>query len=292
MPLHSISEVELRDHCKRAIEGLELWLRRLIDDQFSAAFGSDYVNAQKPNGDRLIRGSLARELLDRQAKEPERFPRAIDAAFLEDQIDLICNPDHYRTWFGDALEGAFGPGADRLKEMLGRLVRHRNALYHANAISVHEAYRVLCYSMDVIQSLKDYYARVGKAQEYNAPTIVRISDSLGHVVNLGQQRRGPGMVDYSNDPSAHLRCGDTLSIEVEVDPSFDASEYDIRWSIANLPAPPAPNILGKRFVLRLAELHVSTRFCAVCWVTSKKSWHKLGSVDDQVDIAYRVLPPV
>ena len=43
------------------------------------------------------------------------------AAFLEDQIDLICNPDHYRTLFAEALEGAFGAGGDRLRVMLGRV---------------------------------------------------------------------------------------------------------------------------------------------------------------------------
>jgi hypothetical protein len=134
MPLHSIPETELRDHCRRAIEGLELWLRRLIDDRFSAVFGSDYMNAKKPNGDRLIRGSLAKELQERQAKQPDRFPRVIAAAFLEGQIDLICNPDHYRTLFAEALEGAFGAGGDRLREMLGRMIAPRNALYHANPI--------------------------------------------------------------------------------------------------------------------------------------------------------------
>jgi hypothetical protein len=294
MPLHSIPETELRDHCRRAIEGLELWLRRLIDDRFSAVFGSDYMNAKKPNGDRLIRGSLAKELQERQAKQPDRFPRVIDAAFLEDQIDLICNPDHYRTLFAEALESAFGAGGDRLREMLSRMIAPRNALYHANPISVHDAYRVLCYSMDVVQSLKDYYSSVGKAQEYNVPTVIRVSDSLGHVRNLGQGNRPPhgsAMVDYSNDQSSYLRSGDTLSLEVEIDPSFDTSEYDIRWGIANATVIP-PRITGKKFTLTLTEAYVSTRFCAVCWVTSKKGWHKLGSFDDQVDIAYRVLPPV
>ena len=289
MPLHSTPEAELRDHCKRAIEALEAWLRRLIDDRFSAEFGPDYINAKKSNGDNLVRASLAKQLMERQKKESRRFARSIDAAVLDDLIDLICNPDHYAKYFNDALDGAFGQGGNHLREMLGRLVTPRNALYHANPISVHEAYRVLCYSTDVIQSLKDYYAALGTAQHYNVPTVIRLSDSLGHVVHLGN-RQGQGMVDYSNDPSAYLRCGDTLSIEVDVDPSFDSSEYDIRWSVAHMSY--APNTVGRKFTVKLTERYVSTRFCAVCWVTSKKSWHKLGGFDDQIDVAYRVLPPV
>jgi hypothetical protein len=91
--------------------------------------------------------------------------------------------------------------------------------------------------MDVIRELKSYYAGVGMTEQYNVPTVIRVSDSLGHVVHLSMANRhaqGFGMVDYSNDPSAYLRCGDSISIEVDVDPAFDPSEYDIRWGISNL----------------------------------------------------------
>jgi hypothetical protein len=279
MPLHSTPEAELREHCKRAIEGLEAWLRRLINDRFSAEFGPDYISAKKPNGDNLIRASLVKDLVERRNKEPNRFARVIDAALLDDQIGLICNPEHYAKYFKDALDGAIGNGGAHLREMLGRLVTPRNALYHANPISVHEAYRILCYSMDVVQSLKDHYAGVGMAQQYNVPTVIRVSDSLGRVVHLSDGNRSPqgfGMVDYSNNPSAYLRCNDTLSIEVDIDPSFDSSEYDIQWTIANLPGP-VPHTTGRKFTLKLSERYVSTRLCAVCRVISKKNWHKIGT---------------
>jgi len=289
MPLHSVPEVELRERCKLAIEGLEQWLRRLIHDRFSAEFGQSYIKAKTTNGGNLVRSELARKLEERRAQEPNRLARPIDAAMLDDEIDLICNPDHYKTYFKDALDGAFGPGAERVRDMLRRLVSPRNALYHANPISVHEAYRILCYSMDVVQSLKDYYAGLGMAQQYNVPTVLKLTDSLGHVVNL-LGRSGQGMVDYSNDSASFLRCGDNISIEVEVDPSFDVSEYNIRWTIANIGG--GPNFVGNKYTLHLAERYVSTRLCIVCWVASNKSWHRLGSVDDQIDVAYRVLPPI
>jgi len=291
MPLYSIRGSELRDHCKRAIEGLELWLRRLIDDKLSAAYGGNYLDATKPDGGRVIRGELARTLTERQSNEPKRYSRRIDAALLDEEISIICNPALYETHFEDALKPSFPLGAESARVILERLIPPRNALYHANPLSVHDAHRVLCYTLDVIEALKDYYAKQNMAQQYNVPTVIRVTDSLGHVVYLSTANRHPGgfaMIDYSNDASAYLRCGDTLSIDVEVDPTFDPKEYEVEWLIANVGGPKIP---GPKFHLLLTEHYVSTRFCAVCRVTSNKSWHKLGNSDDQIDIAYRVLPP-
>jgi hypothetical protein len=97
------------------------------------------------------------------------------------------------------------------------------------------------------------------------------------------------MLDYSQDAAAHLRCGDTISTEVDVDPSFHPTTYDVRWLIANIGGPTTE---GTKFTLLLTERYVSTRFCVVCQVISRAGWHKLGTHDDQIDIAYRVLPPV
>jgi hypothetical protein len=96
MALHSVPESELRDHCKRSIEGLELWLRRFIDQKLSVEYGNDYVDATKPSGNKVIRSEIGRRLKQRVASEPKRFHRPIDAALLDDAIDLICNPELYQ----------------------------------------------------------------------------------------------------------------------------------------------------------------------------------------------------
>jgi len=145
MPLHTISETQMRDGCKRAIEGLELWLRRLIDTKLTEAYGQDYLDAQKTDGSRVIKSDLAKTLSNRKSQEPERFVRPIDAAFLDDQIQIICNPALYSDHFADALSYIFPQGNDSARTFLMRLITPRNALYHANPISVHDAYRVLCY---------------------------------------------------------------------------------------------------------------------------------------------------
>jgi hypothetical protein len=146
--------------------------------------------------------------------------------------------------------------------------------------------------MDITEALKAYYARANMGQQFNVPTVVRISDSLGHVVHLSSSNRGSqghAMMDYSNDPSVLLRCGETIALEADVDPTFDPKDYKIRWQVANISG--GERMEGRKFVLVLTERHVSTRFCVVCTVTSHELWHKLGSSDDQIDIAYRVLPP-
>jgi len=291
MPLHSLKESELRDHCKRAIEGLELWLRRLIHDKLSAAYGGNYLDAARPDGTRVIRSELARTLTERQKNEPKRYSRPIDAALLEDEISIICNPALYKPHFEDALVAAFPLGNDSARVTLERLVGPRNALYHANPVSIHDAYRVLCYTLDVVESLKAYYVKQNMAQQYNVPTVIRVTDSLGHVVSMSTANRHPvgvGSIDYSNDSSAYLHCGDTLTIDVEVDPAFDPKEYAIEWGIANIGG---PALYGPKFQMELTERYVSSRFTVVCRVTSKKGWHKLGTHDDQIDMAYRVLPP-
>jgi hypothetical protein len=287
MPLHALSESDLREHCKRAIEALEMWLRRLIDDQLSRAYGSNYIDSRHADGSRVIRSALAESLIKRQRHEPKRFARPIDSALLEDEIAIICNPVLYKKHFKVALDSVFPHGNEMARTIMQRLVMPRNALYHANPISLHDAYRILCYTVDVIEGLKHFYADLNVSELFNVPMVIRVVDSLGHAISLSGDR-GSIAVDYSNDPSAYLRCGDTLSIEVDVDPTFSPEEYEIRWLISNVGG---PAMTGRKLKLLLTERYVSSRFCAVCQVTSRRSWHKLGMHDDQIDIAYKVLPP-
>lgn len=292
MPLHELTETQLRDACRRQIEGLERWLRRLIDERLIAAYGDNYIDAVKDGGDAVIKSEICRRLKGRLSAEPHRFSRIIDAADLEDAVAIVCKPELYKSHFRDAFADAFPDGCVEARTYLSRLLSPRNALSHARPISVHDAYRVLCYSQDVIASLKTYYRINGMQNQYNVPTAIRVTDSLGHEVVLSDSNRHPvgsAMIDFSQEARAHLRCGDTISIEVDVDPSFDPDSYDVRWTIANVGG---PTIIGPKFSLVLTEHYVSTRFCVVCNIISKASWHKIGSVDDQIDIAYRVLPPI
>ena len=167
MPLHKLSEIELRDHCKRTVEGLERWLRRLVDESLTAAYGPNYLSASRPSGDRVINADISRRITERAASEPLKYARAIDAADLDDTIKIVCNPELYAAQFKHALSDAFPEGCTEARTFLSRLLSPRNALSHARPISIHEAHRVLCYSQDVIEALKAHYQKGQLQKQYN-----------------------------------------------------------------------------------------------------------------------------
>jgi hypothetical protein len=115
-------------------------------------------------------------------------------------------------------------------------------------------------------------------------------DSRGHIAHIPGDRLHSHMIDFSQVPAAHLRCGDTLSIEIEVDPSFDPSTFEIEWSVPNIGG--GGEQRGPKFTHKLSERDVSAHYFVTCRVISNAAWHKLGLHDDQIDILYRVLPPL
>jgi hypothetical protein len=124
--------------------------------------------------------------------------------------------------------------------------------------------------------------------QFNAPSIVRISDSGGHTRHFTvDDRMGSAMMDLSQDPATVLYSGDTISVEVEVDAAFDPEKYNIRWMLSNIGGETAT---GSKFTLELKDRHVSTWLCIVCRIESNEPWHRFGTHDDQGEIAYRVLP--
>ena len=226
MDLHLLSDDERRSLCRRELEGLELWLRRLIHEAFSAAHGADYLDAVDQGGRRLIKKQVAGDIADRRAREPLRYHRPVDAAHLDDLATVICNPENWRHYFGAALSGAFPLGNVEARTFLGRLVGIRNKLSHANPISVHEAARVTCYTLDVIEALKGYYMNRNLENEYNVPTIIRVTDSFGNVFDIsGMRGAREDAIVRKAESSGDLRPGERLSIEIEVDPSFERSNY-------------------------------------------------------------------
>ena len=230
MDLHLLSDDERRALCRRELEALEHWLRRLIHEPLSAAHGADYLVAVDQGGRRLIKKPVADGIADRLKDEPSRYHRPVDAAHLGDLVTVICNPFNWRQYFGAALSKAFPLGSEEARTFLGRLVDVRNKLSHANPISLHEAARVICYTLDVIEALKGYYTERNMENEYNVPTVIRVTDSLGNVCDVSQRRGGGAAVcRLEKSPSGSLRPGDRLSIEVEIDPSFEGSSYGILW---------------------------------------------------------------
>lgn len=294
MSLHLLSESDLRTGCKEAIEALELWLRRVIDMALRPDFGDDYVIATR-NGQYLFRRQLRCSIMKRRGQSPKVYPRPIDAALLEDEIYIVCLPGLYKDYFRPFFKASYPHcSRDHLRFMLAKLVDARNRLMHSNPISVRQAEQVICYSYDIIEAIRAHAEELNMGQDYNAPRIVRLSDSNGSVFHDAQIRRnatGRGHVQTSEFTSTRLRAGDRLSIETEIDPSFPPCDYRIQWMYEN-PAPEHARYLGKRITIELLECHVREDFTVYCKVISNQSWHRCGDVDDCVGLTYKVLPPL
>lgn len=285
MALHKISSEEIRLACRQKLETCEIWLRRLIHETFSISFGPSYFDRGVFNGNNLFRSEIKDHAGQRMRAESARFSREIDTLLLEYLVATLCKQDLYTEFFQPALRHAFPDGNAEARTFLDRLVSIRNALSHANPISIHEAERVLCYCDDVIWSLKEYYQERNMAEEYNAPRFIRFIDSLGHAEYPLTTR---SQYDYSN--YTELRPGDNIRLEIEVDASFHPEEYTVDWIVANISN--GESGLGTSFVLTIQPRHVGQTFTIRALVKSKQDWHRHQNFDDYLVVSYKVLPPI
>jgi hypothetical protein len=286
---YNMKDSEIRSVCRDRIEALEHWLRRLIDDTLTPVYG-DYFNYTDEKGNRLISSKLSEQVDDRRQKEPTRYPRKIDAVLLDDAVAIVCKPQLFNRHFRQALEGAFPHGEAEARTFLSRLLTPRNNLAHANAISSRQAEQIICYSNDVIDSLKTYYTALGMQQDYNVPLIMKVMDSFGNVFTRNEfcdPSYARSQILFIQKPEFFLRPGDILSVEVEIDPSFDPESYTLTWKTVFDTFYNHPKVL-----LPITEREVGQNFYIECTVTSNKEWHRLTTCDDEVTIAYKVLPPV
>lgn len=289
--LHNMKDADIRSSCKEKIESLEHWLRRLIEDTLTPVYG-DYFEYTDEKGNRLISTKLAQQVEDRRSKEPSRYPRKIDAVLLDDAIAIICKHELFKQHFGKALKYAFPDGAEEARTFLSRLNEPRNNLAHANPISTRQAEQIICYANDVIESLKKYYSDLGMQQEYNVPLILKFIDSFGNVRSRNQfnEHVGYGLLYFTEDPRFVLRPGDILTVEIEVDPSFNQEEYQIEWT-QNKHSDPLNRSSVNTIPITVKE--VGEMFCVTCNIISKKEWHRLScGRDDELNVYYKVLPPL
>lgn len=286
-------EIDLiRSECKKTIENLEIWLRSLIDNELSEIYGDNYLDYVDENDCRLIKSSIVKGASERKAADPVRYTRTIDAMLLDDEIKIICNPNLFKKHFNKALQAAYPDGNDVARSFFNQLTPIRNKLYHSNPISIREAEKVICYSNDIIDSIKHYYKIKNMDKRYNAPTIIKVTDSLGNIFYSSQIQRnntGRGFCDTKLNDKNILYVGDKISIEVDVDSSFDKNDYTIDWVFDKK----SDSIIEEDFnkiTINIENQHVRTDFSIFCLVTSKEDWHRCGDVDDSVCIIYEIIP--
>lgn len=290
MPFSQLKEEEKRSMCKKEIENLENWLRHLVHESLSKEYGNNYLEYKDKYNNYLIKTEIRQRIKGLIDKEPERFPRCIDAFFLTDLIYIICKKGLYNKFFKNPFLKAFPDGLNEARTFLTRLVDPRNALYHANSISNRQAEQVICYCRDIIDSLKEYYFKMGKEREFNVPRIIKLTDSFGNTTHLNEIESHSGPWFFSEDSKYYLRPGDRLGIEVEIDPSFDTSSYTIEWNINSKIIKKYTN--NTKISFEIEVKHIGVYFSVACFIISNKIWHKHSICDDHIDLLYKVLPPL
>ncbi|WP_214510540.1 hypothetical protein [Pseudomonas brassicacearum] len=274
--LSSLPDSEIRSICKQKIESLEHWLRRLIDDTLRPIYG-DYFTHEDAAGNRLVKSALAKQVAERQQREPSRYPRKIDAVLIDDAIEILCKPDLYKNHFRDPLLLAFPDGREEAKTFLNRIQAPRNNLAHANSISARAAEQIICYSNDVIESLREHYKSLNMQQEYDVPLILRVTDSFGQTFTreqIRQTHQGGISLPYTGTAAHSLRPGDILTLEIEVDPAYESGSYTIAWSSTKQ----LNGVLDKpKLVLTICEPHVGEKFDVQCRIKSNRGWHRMGN---------------
>ncbi|GHA43517.1 hypothetical protein GCM10007103_25830 [Salinimicrobium marinum] len=122
-------------------------------------------------------------------------------------------------------------------------------------------------------------------RKFNVPTILSYSDSLGQHLLRENIRWATNCLIIDNR-GFETYCHDTISLQIEVDPSFPEEDYDIEWKFNN-------RTLGtdKKVEITFEEADVNDFRPVIVKVKSKKNWHKLNDCDDCLAIQLTILPP-
>ena len=284
---YSCSDEELRAYCRNSIESLEMWARRLIHEKMVEKFGTQYINHQMPDGNYSIKKGIRNQVQLLSQKGPQRICRPVDALFLEDLIYFLCKQEWYNELFKGALDFNYPQGREEVRTFLERLIPIRNALSHANPISVRQAEKAICYSNDFIDSIKSYNKNRGLEEVWNVPRIVRVTDSFGNVFENPDDSDASYSIFVIQQP---LCCGDTYAVKIEVDTSFPASDYDIIWKKTCDVVRDFSNCT--QYVIKLTEEDVSELFLLECDIVSHKKWHRHKYYDSRIDLHLKVFPPI
>ncbi len=284
---HEYTQDELRSYCRKSIESLEIWARNLIQEKMVAEYGTDYINTKTSNNEPLVKKEVCNHIKSMMDKEPGRFKRPVDTLFLDHIVYFLCNHKWYKKLFKEALDYIYPQGKDEAREFLNRLVPIRNPLSHSNPISIRQVEQAICYSHDFVEGLKKYYKDKGEEQVWNVPRIIRVKDSFGNIFDNPSDIHGVASVFTISNL---IHCGDTYSVEVEIDSSFKPEEYYIKWRF-NLHDTSEYNDKTK-FVVSFSPSDVEEDTSISCTIISKKEWHKHRSYDNRVIIGFSVLPPL
>lgn len=269
------------DLCRRHVDAAESWLRRVIEYQLSQKYGSKYFDVEG-----LVNGGIRKFVRSQRADYPGRFLRDIDATSFDHVVAIVCNPNHFRDYFAEPLRSAYPHGDGQARQFLTALRDIRNDLSHGRGCSARQLEKAICYSNDLIDALKAFFRGASMEKVFNVPTIFRFSDSKGNAAILSPAEENGHIYDCRSMAQGDLYPGETFSIEVEIDPSFDGVEYVVKWEFFG-----HESGLGTNATIEIKNKHVGTQVEIVFQVISKRDWHRMFQCDDRLHVQYRVLPP-
>lgn len=285
---HDYTQDELRSYCRTSIESLEIWARRLVHEKMTEKYGENYMNMTREDGSSFVKKDIKDHVSKMMSREPDRYKRPVDTLFIDQIIYFLCNQCWYNELFKPALDYAYPQGCSEAREFLNRLVPIRNPLSHSNPITMRQVERAICYSNDFVEGLKAYYKDRGEEQVWNVPRIIKVKDSLGNMFENPTDSHGQSSIFVISN---ELRCGDTYSVEIEVDPSFSPYEYDIIWTAHK--GKKEDDFKNKtKYTVRFSENDVAKIHIIHCEIISKKDWHKYSFHDCEVALHLTVYPPI
>lgn len=191
--------------------------------------------------------------------------------------------------FRPALLHVYNGNTNAVREALGHIQQARNPLAHANDITRHQFFGVMCYSLDLTQSFKHYFEDENMKRDYVAPSFIRIWDDRGNFADEAQLAafEGPRRLSFTNTV---FRPGDMLQLEVSPDEAFPEDSYRISWVVNNVSN--VETAEGRISSLMITDHHVSiSGFTLSVEITSNQSWHRYGNCDDPLTVDYLILPP-
>jgi hypothetical protein len=219
--LEQLDGLQRRDLARRHVDAAETWLRNIIHQEFTSdpALGPDYLTTGPWK-------SGIKEIATKIAADPTRYNRPIDASSFEQAVYLFCHPTPWKQFFKEPFEKAYPLGAKNAEHYLTTLVNIRNDVQHGRTCDARKLEKAICYSNDFVDGCKDLFQGKNRGREFNVPTFVRFEDNLG---NSGDPRNGiRTAIGYTVHCSNVLRPGDILTVEADVDPSFDGFTVDWR----------------------------------------------------------------
>ena len=270
---------------RKYLDSAEAWLRKLIHHELNQTYkGVDYLGPQGP-----INKGIRDRAERRRSKNPAKFLRNIDATTLADLVDIVCNPELFKMHFKVALSLAYPDGHAEARTFLRRLDEIRDDVSHGRGCSVRQLEQAICYSNDLIDSLKAYFAHIGMQKTFNVPSIIQFVDSFGNKSTLENvlEDANSRYIDWRIVGHGDIQVGEILTAEVEIDPSFDQNEYDVSWYIFG-----AESGCGPLVQIPIGLHHVGEQFELKFTVISKREWHRFFQCDDALGLLYRVPPPI